>query len=307
MTPNTTRVAVVITCHDRKEKTVSCISNLKKAEDYYNSRNTSTMLELSLYITDDGCTDGTVDAVRGVWGDKGLTILTGDGNLYWARGMRLAWNKALADEAEWDFYLLVNDDTFIYEDGFEQLIKCHEFSIGKYGKSGIYSGITCDVVEKERITYGGYVWTNYFLGRDRLLIPVGEPQMCDKANSNIMLVSGCVVKEIGIFWDGYEHSCADYDYSMQARKAGFPVLVTSSTCGVCEYDHHTEDDGKKKILQMNFKERKAYFSHPLHSSADILRLKKRNTPLRYPLGVVGRWINLYFPKIYYGLSDIRNT
>lgn len=52
-------------------------------------------ISLSVYLTDDGCTDGTSQAVRDIFKGKDITIMQGDGNLYWAGGMRFAWKEAL--------------------------------------------------------------------------------------------------------------------------------------------------------------------------------------------------------------------
>lgn len=300
-------IAVILTCFNRKEKTVKCLRHLFAAANQYNTEQAGgAEVHLSIFLTDDGCTDGTADAVREVCKGHEVHILQGDGKCYWAGGMRLAWNEALRTKEKWQFYLLVNDDTFVNEGCFDLLLEAHRHSISHYGRAGIYSGITCDTNNSDTITYGGYVWTNFLLGRDRLLTPTGKPQMCDKANSNIMLVEATVVSEAGIFWDGFDHGCADYDYSMTARRKGIPVLVTPQVCGRCEYDHHSEEKLKEKILGMTLQQRKEFFANPLHSSKDVLRLKRRNTPLRYPLGVAGRLLNLYLPRLYYLLSDIRN-
>ena len=191
-------------------------------------------------------------------------------------------------------------------DCFISLLKTHKYSINTYGKPGIYSGITCDTHAKDKITYGGYVWTNYFLGRDSILLPTGMPQKCDMANSNIMLVSRPVVEAIGIFHDGFIHGYADFDYSMQAIKKSFPVLVTEKICGSCDYDHDSEKQIKEKISGMNLKQRKEYFKNPLHSNYDVMLYNRRNILQRYILSYIGRIMNLYVPRLYYFASDIRN-
>lgn len=300
------KIAAILTCYNRKDKTVRCLERLFDAIDKYNDTDGIEKIQTSVYLTDDNCTDGTADSVRIACKDRELHIIQGNGQCYWAGGMRMAWREAMKQGNEWDFYLLLNDDTFMEPDSMQTLLSTHRHCIKKYGKSGIYSGITCDVNNKDVITYGGYVWTNYILGRDRLLLPTGTPQKCDKANSNIMLVSKEVVKDIGIFYDGFIHGAADYDYSMQAIKKGYPVLVTGRICGACNYDHNSEEQTKDRILSMNLRQRKEYFNNPLHSSHDVILQKKRNMPQRYVLGYIGRILNLYAPKLYYFISDIRN-
>lgn len=300
------KIATIITCFNRKDKTTRCLESLFTSIDKYNIQNEDEKIQLAVYLTDDGCTDGTADAVRNKCKNRELHIVQGNGQCYWAGGMRMAWQKAFGNDKDWDFYLLLNDDTFMDPSCIGTLIDTHRHCIKKYGKPGIYSGITCTTNDKSVITYGGYVWTNYMLGLDRILRPTGMPQKCDKANSNIMLVSRQVVEAIGIFYNGFIHGAADYDYSMQAIKKGFPVLVTGEICGECDYDHKSDDEIKENILSMNLQQRKEYFSNPLHSTHDILLHLRRNLPQRYVLGYIGRILNMYTPKFYYFLSDIRN-
>jgi len=301
-------IAVILTCYNRKYKTTQCLLHLFSAVKKYNVKRVLTeYIHLSIFLTDDGCTDGTADAVRKICDGYDLHVVQGNGHCYWAGGMRLAWTEALKNKQQWQFYLLINDDTFVNDNCFEQLLEAHRYSMTVYGRSGIYSGITCDTVDSAVITYGGYVWTSYLLGRDRILTPTGQPQKCDKANSNIMLVDASVVSAIGIFYKGYIHGIADYDYSMQAIKKGIPVLVTSKVCGSCEYDHDMEEQIKEKVLKMTLKQRRSYFYSPLHSNHDVMLHLRRNLPLRYFIGYIGRILNLYFPHLYYFLSDIRNN
>ena len=51
-------VAVLLTCFNRKEKTLASLVRLFEAKEAYNSN-----LNLSIFLTDDGSTDGTGDAV----------------------------------------------------------------------------------------------------------------------------------------------------------------------------------------------------------------------------------------------------
>ena len=115
------KIAALITCFNRKDKTLSCLTSLYHALDTYNEKS-EDKIELSVYLTDDGCTDGTADAVRNNFADKKITILQGDGNLYWAGGMRFAWKEALKKHSEWDFYLLLNDDVDLVDILFNELL-----------------------------------------------------------------------------------------------------------------------------------------------------------------------------------------
>lgn len=298
------KIAVLLTCFNRKDKTLSCLTSLYKALDGYN-KYIEDKISLSIYLTDDGCTDGTGDAVINNFLDKNITILRGTGNLFWAGGMRFAWNEALKKHNEWDFYLLLNDDVDLLDNLFEELLSTHQYCIDNFNKAGIYSGITSSKSDYNKMTYGGSVWRNKFLGTSIQLKPIGKPQLCDETNANILLVHKSVVDKIGIFWEGYSHGKADYDYSSTARRKNIPVLLTAFFCGRCDNDHKSPKEIEETIMKMPLSERKHYFSSPIHSNKDYLKYIYRNQPIRYPVVYIGRILNVYFPKIYYKLNRIR--
>ena len=300
------KISVLLTCHNRQDKTESCLRSLIRAVDLHN-KNHVDKIHFDVFLTDDGCTDGTVDVVQKVFpNNQHLHILQGDGDLYWAGGMRYSWREAIKRHDEWDYYLLLNDDTEVMENVFEELIKSQEYSLNQFGKKGLISGITCSKDESMTITYGGSVWKNRFLATRSLLKPSGHPQPCDLTNANILFVHNDVVSKLGIFYEGYRHGLADYDYSINALKKGFPVILTANICGRCDRDHLDVKERAKKVISMSFKQRKQYFKNPLHSSDDYLLFVRRVSPIRYPFVWFGRAFNLYFPKVYYRISGIRS-
>ena len=298
------KIAVLLTCFNRKQKTVSCLDGLFSAQHAFNAR-TKDQMELEVFLTDDGCTDGTADALKSQFSDHTIHILQGTGSMYWAGGMRFCWREAMKRHSEWDYYLLINDDTEMIKNLFEELFEAEKYAVEHYGQEGIISGITCAKDDSSKLTYGGDVWVNRFLGTTRRLTPNGEPQMCDFTNANILLVPSKVVDKIGIFIDEFHHGKADYDYSNYARKNGIPVLLTANFCGRCDFDHPNYKEIANKVSAMSLKERKAYFNSPIHSIADYLLLVKRTSPLRYPIVWFSRRLNLYFPQFYYKISGSR--
>ncbi len=299
------KIAVVLTCFNRCEKTLMCLRSLYRSLECYNKSHSETPMALTIYLTDDGCTDCTVKAVKQEFANRSIIILQGTGDLYWNGGMRLAWNEAVKSREDYEFYLLLNDDVVLLENVLDDLLNVHTHSLRLYGKAGLYSGITSSKLDMSQITYGGNVWTNRFLGLSRRILPSMQPQSCDFVNANVLLVHRTVVDEIGIFYSGYKHGCADYDFSIQAKKHKFPVFVTSGVCGLCDYDHRSQAEIKNMVLKMTLTERKRYFAHPLHSNRDYLLYVWRNIPLRYPMVYFGRLLNVYVPSLYYKLDFVR--
>ena len=300
------KIAVLLTCFNRRQKTVSCLASLGTAYKNYNENNKEgRQLKIEIYLTDDGSSDGTADAAWSIVDYAPLHILQGSGSLYWAGGMRFCWKEAMKRNNEWDFYLLLNDDTDLLSCAFSELLSTHVYSLNQTGKAGIYSGITCSKSNPKQLTYGGDVWVNHFLGTMRRLDKTDVPQRCDMTNANILLVPKEVVNRIGIFYEKYQHDNADSDYSNYANKKGVPVWVTAGYCGVCDYDHPNRAKQAEIVCAMSLKERKEYFKNPVHSSKDYIIYRSRVTPFRLPLVLLGRLLNLYWPKLYYKIDKVR--
>ena len=107
------QIAALLTCHNRRDQTSACLRSLRKQIGL-----AASAFKLNVFLVDDGCTDGTVDEALEIWPDA--TIIAGDGNLYWCGGMRKAWEAAA--ETDPDFYLLLNDDIFLFQSAITSLL-----------------------------------------------------------------------------------------------------------------------------------------------------------------------------------------
>lgn len=86
------KIAVLLTVFNRKDKTLECLKRLyaQLPLDGY---------QVDVYLTNDGCTDGTPEAVKKQFPD--VNIINGSGNLFWNRGMYTAWHEAA--KKDYDF------------------------------------------------------------------------------------------------------------------------------------------------------------------------------------------------------------
>lgn len=287
-------LAILLTCHNRETETISCLSDLFKSLSSFNSGNGEIHFLSSVFLTDDGCIDRTSEKVLATFPQYDISILKGNGQLFWAGGMRLAWNEAL--KRKFDFYLLLNDDTNVKMTLFEKLLYTHLYSQQKYKKEGIYVGTTSASNDPLMITYGGNVFTNKFLAKYERLMPSDKPQKCDMANANILMVPSSVVDKIGILHCEFRHGIADFDYTLSANSKNIPVLVAPGICGVCNNEH-------KNLLinfsKMSLKERRFFLYSPLgFATKDYLVYIRRNFIYRYPFVFFAAWLKLYFPWIY---------
>ena len=106
------KIAVLIVCHNRKEKTIKCLQKLYAQKNIEN-------IKFKVFLVDDGSSDGTEHAISQSFPD--VVIIKGNGNLFWAGGMRIAWNSA--KKKQYDYYLWLNDDVFLYNNFLESCLK----------------------------------------------------------------------------------------------------------------------------------------------------------------------------------------
>ena len=84
LNPRIMKIAILMTCHNRRETTLRCLRGLPS--------------DVEVYLVDDGSTDGTDEAVKATF--PKVNVIRGTGNLYWAKGMELAWKTCLQHEVE---------------------------------------------------------------------------------------------------------------------------------------------------------------------------------------------------------------
>jgi glycosyltransferase involved in cell wall biosynthesis len=166
---------------------------------------------------DDASTDRTGDAVKKQFPQ--VNIITGDGNLFWSRGMYTAWSAALNKDG-YDYYLWLNDDVEVFPFFFEELLEC---SAAK-NNNCIVSGLIEDK-DTHKIIYGG---TD---NKKKLLQANGNIQNITRMNGNIVLVPQRVVDTIGILDPVLHHDLGDIDYGLRAIEAKINVFSTRKVIG----------------------------------------------------------------------------
>ena len=209
------QIAALITCHNRCAITIACLESLEAQRLPDGTR-------VTVYLVDDGSTDGTSETVRRRF--PAVRLIQGDGNLYWGGGMRLAWSSAAADAA-YDAFLWLNDDISLFPEAMYTLIHSCQTAAG-IGRPGIIAGSSCDP-DTGLITYGALRL------RDKLIKPSSEMQPCDTMHGNIVLVPRAVFEAVGNISQQYRHNSGDRDYGLKAREIGFHNWVAPGFLGSC--------------------------------------------------------------------------
>ncbi len=220
-----TNIAVLISCHNRKSKTLACLKALFASE-------VSKVVSLHVIMLDDNSTDGTSEAVISHY--SAIEIIRGDGNLFWNGGMRIAFAAAM--KKSFDFYLWLNDDTILYPSAISALLGVQDAMQAMTGKFGIAVGSTCD--DDGRLTYGGKQQPSRFRPLYfETVQPSGQPIPCATMNGNCVLVSAKAADLLGNLDPSFIHTIGDIDYGLRARDAGLPVWVMPGFAGRCLHDH----------------------------------------------------------------------
>ena len=233
-------IAVLMTCHNRKAVTLGCLQRLFLLKN-----------NIDVYCVDDASTDSTAGAIIEKFPQ--VHLIEGDGNLFWCRGMNLAWKTANA-HSNYDYYIWLNDDLLLYDKAFDELFECSKLNGDKAIISGIAQGRN-----SERAVYGG------FDSHHEIISPTGKMEEILNLNGNFVLIPQYVFNIVGFFDDKYHHDIGDVDYGLTAREHG--ILVVTTRCFIGSTD--------EKFMQSDSRIRK-------NKANIITRFRKLYSPLGSP-------------------------
>jgi len=199
---------VLIPVHNRKNTTLACLETLQQTGD---------LDRYTVVVIDDGCTDGTREAVQTQFPQ--VILLPGDGNLWWtgaiALGMRYAYENAAA------FIIWLNDDCRVSPQTIPDLI-----AFCQHQPRAIAGGQGFELDPPERLSFGGKrkTWQGYRY----LTVPSGQVLPCDLLSGNLVCLPRSVVDAVG-FPDpvATPHYGGDSLYLLRSQRAGFSLYVDS--------------------------------------------------------------------------------
>lgn len=245
------RVAAILTCFNRKEKTLACLKSLF-----------DVLPRAEVYLTDDGCSDGTSTAILNQFSDK-VHIIHGTGNYFWSRGMYMAWREAV--KADFDFYIWLNDDVELYPFFWQEL----QDSYKRVSDDSVISGLI-ESFDRTQILYGGSD------SHKKLITASERPQEVTFMNGNVVLIPRCVVERVGIIDPVYHHDLGDVDYGLRVGEAGGHVYTTCRPVAAGYANNYCRVRKWGSSIRQRF--------------------KKLNSPLGSPLR-----LNFYYRKKHFGV------
>ena len=212
------RIAVLITCHNRRDTTLACLQALYQQD-----------VNFEVYLVDDGSSDGTSDVVKANY--PAVKLLEGDGNLFWCGGMRKAFSEALKEG--YDYYLWLNDDTMLEPKAINNLLDVHHNLSTSGHRNSIVAGSTRDAITRKP-TYGGAVRTKrWYSNKFEFLKPSQKLQECDTMHGNCVLIPHSVVERVGNIDAAFTHQRGDIDYGLRARQQDCSVWLAPGYVGNC--------------------------------------------------------------------------
>lgn len=236
-------IAVLMTCFNRKEKTLKSIKNL-----FSSAKNAA--VSIKIILVDDGSSDGTYDAVAACFPE--VRLVKSKGNLYWCKGMSLAYDSV--DYGNFDYVMWLNDDTFLYENAITSLLNVFCECVSPR----IVVGATCDESGKINTYSGMRLISEYRKFSFDKVYPQNHPVKCDTLNGNIVLINRSASRIIGKIDNCFSHAMGDIDYGLRAKKLGVDMFVAPGFLGICE------NNDKKNTYHDNslpiFKRLKIFFS-----------------------------------------------
>lgn len=232
------KIAALLTSFNRKEKTYSSINTLVEIDK-----------NVDIYLTDDNSTDGTFELISKEFPQ--VKIINGTGDLYWNRGMHLAWEKA--SEIDYDFFIWLNDDVKLLSSSIEELIKCYRMNTFP----SIITGIIVD--DNGNTIYGGYD------SKKKLISANGQLNPVRYLNGNVVLVSKQVFEVLGNLDPKYHHDLGDVDYGLRAIQNEIPVFTSLTNVGIGE----SNPICRERMNNVTIKERMKRLYSPLGSNPFI--------------------------------------
>ena len=209
-------IAILLTVHNRKDKSLSCLKNIYSQDNIEG-------LSINIFMTDDGCTDGTTESVSKKYPD--VKIIRGNGNLFWSRGMYQAWLKAQQTN-DYDYVLWLNDDTILMQDAISRLVRFSDIAENK----SIIVGSTLESENNPIFSYGG---KTSGIKQSPLYPDDNNLKECVTFNGNIVLIPKYVYVKCGIINKYFHHYFGDIEYGFRATKHGIKNYIAPGYYGYC--------------------------------------------------------------------------
>jgi GT2 family glycosyltransferase len=224
------KIAVVVPVHNRKNVTLNYLRQMRAI--------TPVQASLDMVVVDDGSTDGTAQAIRESYTD--VTLLHGDGNLWWTGAVNMGVQHALS--GHYDYVLIMNDDLELDRDFLVHLMR-----VVMANPDALVSSVVLNRAEtgEEEIIVAGFNMVGFY-GDIRALHAgrqygddLGEVIPCDLLTGASLMIPIGVFRKIGMFDSrNFPHNWGDFEFTRRASRNGYRCLVAAKSKVFTEHNQN---------------------------------------------------------------------
>lgn len=212
-----TNFSVIIVTYNAMKWTERCFSSLRKSS-----------VPVNVIVIDNGSNDGTQEYIKSNFPE--VDFIQSEENLGFGRANNLGIEKAYKDGA--DFFYLMNQDAWIFEDSFEKLLKSYNAHPNK-DEIGIISPMHLDGSEKkldphfERYLARGIEMHN--LISDLYFDQLQNIYEIPFVNAAHWFLPKKTIEIVGGFNPYFFHGAEDYDYVNRIKFHKMKVFVATNS------------------------------------------------------------------------------
>lgn len=227
------KVVVFITSFNRCETTLRSLESLIK-------ETTSSKHAFTTYLMDDMSPDGTGAAVTSRFPD--INVIYGNGNLYWAGGVRLILEFIGTDLLDYDAILLFNDDIELMPGSLDSLVNYG------FAKNAIIGGTV--LAKDGQLESSGSLLGRFCKPKPKLLTANGHLQECDLLPGHIMLIPMQIYNILNGFDKKLPFRFLDLEFTHRASRSGIAVLLAPEVLAITDevHDYYLETSSMRGSL-----------------------------------------------------------
>jgi GT2 family glycosyltransferase len=210
-------IYIIIPVFNRWHLTEQCLLSLLKQNN----------CNYKIVVVDHGSSDNTSEKLKLEFPE--VIILAGNDSMWWTAATNLGVQYALSRNA--NFVLTLNNDLEVQEDYLDSLLKIYQEN-----KPCLVGSITVDFKNQDDILFIGGTWNKYFAKYKaynkiykslKKLESDFESIESDMLPGRGVLIPIDAFHKVGVYDEiKFPHYCADDDFSLRCKSAGFKLVVS---------------------------------------------------------------------------------